>query len=112
MPLCDFALKILFHLQRFFLDFGGHPRAAGFTMNQDNLDPVLAGVVEYVSTCTDVLTVDAHKVPRQPEAQVNRADVHMLQALVPFGEGNPPPLLTDGTSLYTVDNDLHVIEKR
>lgn len=103
--------KMLSHLQRFFLDFGGHPRAAGFTMNQDNLDSVVAGVVEYVSTCTDVLTVDAHKVPRQPEAQVNRADVHMLQALIPFGEGNPPPLLTDGTSLYTVDNDLHVIEK-
>jgi single-stranded-DNA-specific exonuclease len=103
--------KMLSHLQRFFLDFGGHPRAAGFTMNQDNLDPVLVGIVEYVSTCKDMLTSDAHTVPRQPEAQLNRTDVHMLQALAPFGEGNPPPLLTDGKSLYTVDNDLHIIEK-
>ncbi len=102
--------KMLSQLQRFFLDFGGHPRAAGFTMNQDNLDSVVAGVVEYVSTCADVLVGDTHTVPHQPEALVNRTDVHMLRALVPFGEGNPPPLLTDGNSLYTVDNDLHVIE--
>ncbi len=102
--------NMLHSFRAFFLDFGGHPRAAGCTMVQENLDRVVQRVVEYVATRSDEL-IDPHGVSSQPEAQLTRTDIRMLQILVPFGEGNPPPLLTDGERRYTVDNDLRIIEK-
>lgn len=103
--------NMLHNFRAFFLDFGGHPRAAGCTILEENLDRVVQGVVEYVATRGNEL-IDSHTVSGQPEAQLIRSDVPMLQILIPFGEGNPPPLLTDGERMYTVDNDLRIIEKK
>jgi single-stranded-DNA-specific exonuclease len=102
--------NMLYSFRTLFLDFGGHPRAAGCTIVEENLDRVVQHVVEYVTARHDELA-EPHSISGQPEAQLARTDVSKLQILVPFGEGNPPPLLTDGECHYTVDNDLRIIEK-
>ena len=101
--------NMLHSFRELFLDFGGHPRAAGCTMVAKNLDCVVKHVVEYVATRNN--EIDIYRVSRRPEAQLSRAEIAMLKILVPFGEGNPSPLLTDGERMYTVDNDLRIIEK-
>jgi len=103
--------NMLHSFRAFFLDFGGHPRAAGCTILEENLDRVVQRVIEYVAKRSDEL-IDSRRESSQPEAQLTRANVRMLQILVPFGEGNPPPLLTDGERMYTVDNDLRILEKK
>jgi single-stranded-DNA-specific exonuclease len=102
--------EMLHSFRSLFLDFGGHPRAAGCTMMQESLDQVVQNIVQYVATQSSE-SKDSHRVSSEPEAQLSRANVSALRILMPFGEGNPPPLLTDGERTYTVDNDLRIIER-
>ncbi len=96
--------KMLCHFKQYFLDFGGHRRAAGFTMVRHNLDVLVEKTKEYVSKCNEFSENGDSSSIDQPEAFVNKSDINILTSLAPFGEGNPAPILTDGVSIYTIDN--------
>ncbi|MEO0184396.1 MAG: DHH family phosphoesterase [candidate division WOR-3 bacterium] len=88
-----------------YTDFGGHKRAAGFSMPEQNLD-------KFIDYATKFLPEPAAKNKSQiePEAVLDKSKIKLLEPLLPFGEGNPAPLLTDGIHLYTIDNRLNIIE--
>ena len=96
--------KMLYHLKQYFLDFGGHRRAAGFTMMRPNLDVLVEKMRQYVSNFNDIIENGDSSAGDFPEAFVNKSDISILTSLAPFGEGNPAPILTDGVSIYTIDN--------
>ncbi|MGB3340728.1 MAG: DHH family phosphoesterase [bacterium] len=104
--------KMLNKLGPLFLDFGGHSRAAGFTMSESHLDKLTDDTITYLSN-DDILDNSEKELSlkTQPIFLFERTKIGFLQPLVPFGEGNPAPLLTDGTNIYTIDNRLNIIEK-
>lgn len=88
-----------------FLDFGGHKRAAGFSMMIDNLDKFQEFAVNNIP---EPRVSNQHQ--RKPEVILDKTKIGLLEPLLPFGEGNTPPLLTDGVELYTIDNKMNIIE--
>jgi len=109
---CDLDLyTMLYEMRDFFLDFGGHKKAAGFSMDRKNLEPFLDGLRGYLKKRNTNNQNACNLSDPEPETILRRADIGMLGRLVPFGEGNPAPLLTDGVSKYTIDNMLNIIEK-
>ncbi|MEO0156421.1 MAG: DHHA1 domain-containing protein [candidate division WOR-3 bacterium] len=88
-----------------FIDFGGHRRAAGFSMFEKFLDKF----VDYATKMLPEPTIE-NKKKMEPEAIIDKSKIKLLEPLLPFGEGNPSPLLTDGIDLYTIDNRLNIIE--
>jgi single-stranded-DNA-specific exonuclease len=112
MRSCDIDLyKLLTSMRRFFLDFGGHQKAAGFSMGKNNLQAFLDELKCYVQNSGPDIIDGCESRSQGPEALLRRSDVGMLRMLMPFGEGNPAPILTDGVSSFTVDNSLHLLEK-
>ncbi|MDH4210193.1 MAG: DHH family phosphoesterase [candidate division WOR-3 bacterium] len=108
---CDFDLyKLLYRMRKFFLDFGGHKKAAGFSMEKRYLEVFLREFKEYVEHQAPDILDDCKSMEPKPEAFLRKSDVAMLKTLVPFGEGNPAPVLTDGISTFTVDNSLNLVE--
>lgn len=87
------------------LDFGGHKRAAGFSMDQTNIDKF----VEFAAN-TIPEPQEKHRHQKKPEAVLDKTKIGLLEPLLPFGEGNNTPLLTDGVDLYTIDNRMNIID--
>jgi len=108
---CDFDLyKLLYSMRRFFMDFGGHKKAAGFSMEKSKLEPFVNEIKEYVEHSSPDL-VDAHGyVEAKPEAFLRKSDIGVLRSLAPFGDGNPAPILTDGLSTFTIDNSFNFVD--
>lgn len=99
--------EMLYSLSELFLDFGGHQKAAGFSMSRENLDTFIERVLMYVEDRGD----DVVNAPApSPEVFLKRANISVLSPLMPFGEGNPAPVLTDGVNVYTIDNKFNIIE--
>ena len=76
-----------------FLRFGGHPRAAGFTMSADNLPRLKAELQASAvgaSTADEVpaLDIDCEISP----ALLDDLNFGFIKSLRPFGEGNPNPV--------------------
>ncbi len=108
---CDFDLyKLLYRMRKFFLDFGGHKKAAGFSMEKRYLEVFLREFKEYVEHQAPDILDDCNSMEPKPETFLRKSDVAMLKTLVPFGEGNPAPVLTDGISTFTVDNALNLVD--
>ncbi len=103
--------EMLHSFRQFFLDFGGHRKAAGFTMLQQNLDRFVDGVQIYISDCEEAISNEQSVSNNLPVAFLDKSNVNILKPLTPFGEGNPPPVLTDGVSVYTIDNRFNIIDK-
>lgn len=103
--------KMLYQFRHLFLDFGGHRKAAGFTMIHQNLERFVDAVVKYVADCEGSTPNSCDPSRSVPEAFLNKTDIHILKPLAPFGEGNPAPLLTDGSNVYTINNKFNIIEK-
>ncbi|MEO0161129.1 MAG: DHH family phosphoesterase [candidate division WOR-3 bacterium] len=87
-----------------FIDYGGHKRASGFSMHEDNLDRF----IEYATRA--IPESNTEKTHLVPEITLDKSRIKLLEPLLPFGEGNPSPLLTDGIDLYTIDNRMNIIE--
>lgn len=102
--------KMLNHFHALFLDFGGHKRAAGFSMVQENLDKFVDGAVAYSAQYGEDIMSNCIGHRDTAEIFLNKSDINILARLMPFGEGNPAPLLTDGISMYTIDNGLDIRE--
>jgi single-stranded-DNA-specific exonuclease len=100
---------MLYRFKDFFIDFGGHHRAAGFTMVQDKLDSVVDGIIAYCEETTAPRKKE--KSDEMPDVLLKREDIRILMPLAPFGEGNPAPLLTDGSMVYTVNNKFEIMVK-
>jgi len=96
--------QMLHELRSCFIDFGGHARAAGFSMHADMLDAFIEKSDRYTN---------AHSgepvIPKLPVLTIDKPQVGLLMPLLPFGEDNPAPLLTDGIDMYTIDNRLKII---
>jgi len=109
---CDIDLYRLLHeMRRFFLDFGGHKKAAGFSIERRNLDAFLGEFVNKIEKHSPDILEGCNSSEVVPEALLRKSEANMLEILMPFGEGNPAPVLTDGVSTYTVDNALNIVEK-
>lgn len=109
---CDFDLyKLLSRLRRYFIDYGGHQKAAGFSMERRNLGPFLEEFKQYVEHSAPDIVDGCNPVMPDAETFLNRTDIGMLRTLMPFGEGNPAPVLVDDLGLYTVDNSLNIVER-
>ncbi len=106
---CNLDLyKLLFKMRDYFRDFGGHKKAAGFSMDKSNLESFLARLKEYITNKVPDIEDECGTRNLAPEAFMRRSDIGMLEVLAPFGEGNPAPILTDGSSLYTIDNTFNL----
>ena len=74
--------------------FGGHPRAAGFTVATENLDKLHKRLVEIASAqlasldLRPQLSIDAE----MSLSSLNGNTFKMMQQLAPFGYGNPTPV--------------------
>lgn len=90
--------------QKYFSDFGGHKKAAGFSVPRENLDSFVDGVVAYVAKYGGDTSNNFSDSDITSEAFLNKSDINILAPLAPFGEGNPAPILTDGINLYTINN--------
>lgn len=103
--------ELLYNFRDLFIDFGGHKKAAGFSMKHENLDGFLENIRQYINEGSSDLEDDCDTSNPGAETHLRRADIGMLRRLIPFGEGNPAPVLTDGVSRYTVDNAMKIIDK-
>ncbi|MBE0433202.1 DHH family phosphoesterase [candidate division WOR-3 bacterium] len=109
---CDFDLyKLLSQLCRYFIDFGGHQKAAGFSMEKRHLGPFLEEFKQHLEHSAPDIINGCDPVMPEPEAFLNRTDIGMLRTLMPFGEGNPAPVLIDDLGIYAVDNSLNIVER-
>jgi single-stranded-DNA-specific exonuclease len=75
--------------------FGGHPMAAGLSINPDNLPDFRRGVsraiqnLNHASTTEPILTIDGYL----PLKDLSLGMAEDMERLAPFGPGNPPIVL-------------------
>jgi single-stranded-DNA-specific exonuclease len=82
--------------------YGGHPRAAGFTVANANLDALQEGLLEQAVRelagveLSPPLAIDAEL----PLGRLRGEDIRWLQCFGPYGQGNPEPaFLSRGVSV-------------
>jgi single-stranded-DNA-specific exonuclease len=101
-------MDLLAACSRFFIDYGGHKKAAGFSMKDERVD-------EFIR-CAEVFAHEHFAGRIQPENTV-RVDAILpvvefdpgLVKLAPFGEGNHQPLFATGpTQLIFADDGWRV----
>ncbi|MCF7913220.1 MAG: DHH family phosphoesterase [Candidatus Cloacimonetes bacterium] len=90
-------IKAFESLQDLLIQWGGHQKAAGFSMQQENLEEFIIQFKHYVESHRDSilsnrrLNIDCVLEPRQINQLISFVQVE-LPAFQPFGEGNPEPL--------------------
>jgi single-stranded-DNA-specific exonuclease len=82
--------------------YGGHPRAAGFTVANANLPALKKALLEQAASAlagtelSPALTIDAEL----PLGRLRGEDIRWLQCFQPYGQGNPEPtFLSRGVSV-------------
>ncbi|MDP7063368.1 MAG: single-stranded-DNA-specific exonuclease RecJ [Planctomycetota bacterium] len=93
-------VKILDHAAEYLLGYGGHARAAGFHFKPEHADQVAAalqaGAAMLPKPQPASLTIDSEIGP----AEIDRATVHAIEQLEPFGQGfDEPMFLCSGARL-------------
>ena len=104
-------MDVLSACGRFFIDYGGHKKAAGFTIKDET--------VEQFIRCAEAYAHEHFAGRIQPE-NVVRADAFLpladfdstLVRLAPFGEGNPQPVLATGPTQLQFANDGWAVASR
>jgi len=85
-------VKILDHAAEYLIGYGGHARAAGFHFKPEHAEQVAAalraGAAQLPKAEPAALTIDCEIGP----AEIDRATVHAIEALKPFGQGFAEPL--------------------
>ena len=75
-------------------NFGGHAGAAGLTIKEENIDPFR----RLINEVAQKILLPAKLIPslsidcELPLAALNMELVEQINALEPYGEGNPPPV--------------------
>lgn len=78
-----------------FLKFGGHPMAAGFSLEEKNIEPLRRALNEKTKlTGEDLIPKVTIDVP-MPVDYVYAGLVEQLELLEPFGKGNEKPVFAD-----------------
>ncbi len=96
------------------IDFGGHRKAAGFSMHRSSYDEFIEkarAFAEEKFSPADPAGNGHHKELAVDLAwPISRID-DSFRVLLPFGEGNPAPILADESGLvYSLDEDLTPID--
>ncbi len=97
-------MDLLSACSRFFIDYGGHKKAAGFSMKDE--------LVEEFIRCAEAYAHE-HFAGRVEPENVVKADALLpladfdptLVMLAPFGEGNPQPLFATGPTELSLADD-------
>jgi single-stranded-DNA-specific exonuclease len=97
-------MDLLSACNRFFIDYGGHKKAAGFSMKDELVE-------EFIRTAEAF--AHEHFAGRVQPENVVRADAFLeladfdrdLVRLAPFGEGNPQPLFATGPTELASGDD-------
>ncbi len=78
-----------------FLKVGGHPMAAGLSLNKENIE-VLRKVLNENTTLTEEMLIPKVSIDiHLPLGYVNEALIQELKQLEPFGKGNEKPLFAE-----------------
>lgn len=103
------ALK---HCEDLFIKFGGHKAAAGLSMSSKNLDAFKEKINEYLNPIALIERTVQEKYDIEISFNdINKQLVKELEAMEPFGMGNPRPVfrMTDcQVESYKILKDLHV----
>lgn len=108
-------VTLLKSMQDILIDFGGHRKAAGFSMHRSCVD-------EFIERAR--FFAEEHFIQHDTGHQANKiqnliADLVLpvekiddsFKLLLPFGEGNPAPIFYDEAGIvYTIDEDLNPID--
>jgi single-stranded-DNA-specific exonuclease len=97
-------MDVLSACSRFFIDYGGHKKAAGFSMRDELVEEFIRAAEAYAHE---------HFAGRVQPENVVRADAFLpvvefdpgLVKLAPFGEGNPQPVFAAGPTELRVTGD-------
>lgn len=86
-------LDAIIYAREHTMQFGGHPRAAGISVEDQAFPFFVDKIAEYAKT---VCGEDREDTPLLPDARISPADLTLescreLKRLEPFGEGNPEP---------------------
>ncbi len=74
--------------------FGGHPMAAGFSLEPSNVEPFLQALEEYAAETFPVMPVSSLTVDTLLRAsEITLDNIQLLDRLAPFGCENPRPVL-------------------
>ncbi len=95
----------------FFLDYGGHKAAAGFTIRDDMVEEFVRSVEGYAHE---------HIADRIPKQVVVEADARLalrdfdpgLKVMAPFGEGNPAPVFVSEPTSVDVTREGWICQAR
>lgn len=87
-------IEVLRKYSKLFVDLGGHPGAAGFSILNKNIPKLQKKLINYFSTYLrsyspqKSLTLDA----KMDISAINLKNIKIIKSLEPFGIGNPEPL--------------------
>jgi len=75
--------------------FGGHPMAAGFSLEHDNVEVLRKQLNDLVTLTEDDLIPKVYIDARLPISEINMKIADELMLLEPYGKGNAKPLFAD-----------------
>lgn len=87
-------IRALREFDDLFVDLGGHPGAAGFSIQEKNISKLHKNITKYANLklkkyiAESIIDVDAQMLP----IAVTLKNINLLNQLEPFGIGNPEPL--------------------
>ena len=87
-------IEVLRKFSELFVDLGGHPGAAGFSILDKNIPKLQKKLLNYFSinllnySPQKSLTIDA----KMDFSAINLTNIKLIKSLLPFGIGNPEPL--------------------
>jgi single-stranded-DNA-specific exonuclease len=99
-------VNILASCSEYLRDFGGHPQAAGFSLEKQNLSEFLIALEKYLPVASGQIvngrkrTIDAIARP----GELNGYTFNALQKIEPVGEKNPVPI-------FAIDKGLKLAER-
>jgi len=107
-------IALLKNAQDILIDFGGHRKAAGFTMHRTSFDEFVERACIYAEekfpSPHKVENDDRHEIILDLKWPIAKID-DSFKILLPFGEGNPSPMLYDESGIiYTLDEALNPID--
>ena len=107
--------ELLFANEHLFLSYGGHERAAGFSLEIDKLEEAHETLLEWTKTeiHSDIFIPKLYADAVCSARELNEKSLMEMLQLEPFGEGNPAPMLIiEGGTLSNVrtmgENEKHV----
>lgn len=85
--------KLLCANKDYLLKFGGHTKAAGFSLETKNIEAFKAAVLAYAEENYPAMPADCYLADKELlPGELTRESVKNLSYLAPFGEENPAPL--------------------